>query len=383
MKSVQPFLSLFTMLRDGENFEVHKIILSYLESIKNKPVAMIALITPYRAAFDYLDIVFKQYKKYIESQKITASNIERKNSYMSLKRAVESAVYSMIPDIKAAGDVLSLIINNYKNVNRKPYADATGIYYNLIQDFTNEQNNPHTVSLQLEDTVADLKRHNEDFEAYYSSRSNKKEERRILGAIKTARRETDLVFKELVTYINSAYLINEQEMHDDVRETLFEDIINKLNGYIAQARMDYYRHVKTNDPRKKKHPAKPKQPKPYEMEVVAQEKIWHDKMSLTAKEPKKFAKALAGKLEGSVLKMKRKNDEDTGDFAFAEYTKDAEDNINGLIVAPPEGLLFFLDIDDYEAEYAYIEKDGVRLANLQNAQFPELQRDPYYTSSSN
>lgn len=372
MKTIQPLVALFGRLRDGENFEVHKIILNYLKTVIATLPSVATMFASYEAKFQYLDTVFKQYKKYIESEKIAEADRARKDEYLSIKRSVEGAEYSRLPDIQEAGQYLAFIINNYKGVNMKPYADATGIYFNMIQDFRSDEYLPYTERLQLGAAIDELEKFNNQFETFYSRRSDKKELRRLLGSLRTARRETDLVLRDIAEAVNALYRVNEIGPRDPAQKTLLDGVMNHLNGYITQAKKDYFRHV---EPKKPKDPVpEPETPDtaPYELKAGSQTIPDGTHMRITDSNPEEFAKRFTGKLEGSFLLMK--NDATGYDVTldFSDYAKDENEAVTGIIYSPPGDKFFVEDYADQPLEEAYIEKGGEKLIILSGVKGPLL-----------
>lgn len=372
MKIIKKFLTLFTKLRNDENFSIHKIIIKNLKAKIMEFASLVPFFNDYEAKFDRLDVVYKQYTKYLESKILINLYEERKNIYLSIKYAIEGAALSHIDDLKVAATYLGLIIDNYKGASHVIYSGSVGMFHNMIQDFQSPENAPYLQALSLEAAVNKLHEFNEDFEDVYALRSNKKNLGRSHSIVRAARREVDLALNELALSINTLYRMNRIGTKDEEEEEKLGSIIDEINAFIKQFEEAYYRHVNTKKPQKPDEPD-PENPEPFEeyQFVVAQQIVETDnEMKIIDTNPEAFAEKFAEGLEGSILTMRK--DELDYNFPFKQLYLNTSDEVIGLIVGPPAGLPFLDPFEGRPIDEAFLINNNKVLIRFTNAQLPSF-----------
>ncbi|GEM_PF-3695875 len=350
MKTIRSFISLFNRLRNGENFEIHKIIVDYLDKVIQELPLLVPQFNYYKEQFIKLDVLLKQYAKYYESGLLRKLNKERNNTYGGIKRIINGATMLNNDEIREAGDHLKMILNNYKHIERKPYSDATGLYFNLIQDFLSDEYKEYTLFLNLENSINNLQAENIKFEEIHNKRADKKEQKFLLGSIDVVRRATDLALEELTLSINSDYRVSvlNKEM---ANMELLNKMIDKINGYIRQAKEDYYRHIDGKKPTDPSGPGDDPTPPgnlPYEFKVESQTLTEGDVMLLDKSPGKLRTYVEKVNLEGSCIWFYPPGEDpyDTP-FKYGDFLYDSENKITGLRLISDKTAIEMHDPVDY------------------------------------
>lgn len=336
MKSIRNFISLFSKLRQGENFEIHQMIVEYLSSVITTFTSLLELFNVYLAKVDKLDELFKRFRSYRESGQLRIIHKNRKDSFLGIKQRVKSATYLHDPVESEVGNRLLFLFDNFKDATKKPYTESSAYYSEFIEKARSDEYKDDFELLNLEAGIDELERFNLAFKELYKIRSDKMEFRELQGDIRVARREADMAFRDLSDGINSLYGAYELANNDPDKYALLSAMIDQINGFILQYKDGYYRHVETRKPGDAENPNKPLTPtkKTYDFEMDTESVERDQVVVITDKNPEAFRTFIKNQtFTGSVICY---DETESGgglvpdDLTFDDFAKDAEEQPNGF-----------------------------------------------------
>lgn len=329
MTSIKSILKLFTYLRNAEHFNINHSIVRFLRGKLESIPVLQKLFLLYEVCFEEEDIAFKRLAALLETSSLRTLDRSRDDLTISLRRTVEAARYNHDAAIKEAGENLDLVLRNYRNANSKPYTENTALVYNMLQDFHTAENLPFVRLLGLEETLAELKKFNDDFSLLYDERAMKKEENRQGGPLKMIRGRVDDALQGLINGINTLFAANELESNDESRDGLLREIIAAMNSFIYQAEDVYYRRVERKKPERKVEISSPELllREPYFMDVAEQDELSSGNYYFTDADPEAFTGYFTGiSLDGAEFYSNLPEPDEKPDFFFNGYLEE-----NGLL----------------------------------------------------
>lgn len=381
MKSIRKTLKLNALMRNDEQFYLHKSIIGYLTSLITPFTMLTALFADYKAKFEQEDILNKQVKKYLETEDINELTKTCVDFYLVILKTIKAGLRSYDADIKDAARHLDIYTRNYKHLSGKGHPQIIAGIYNLLQDLRLDVNKPYTATINIDGFITDMASHNEMLESLFNSRSRKIEEHDLLGRLRDARRDTDNALDALATSINSLYQINEIDTKDETRRKQLDTIIDGTNALINQAEKDYYAHVKTQRPNTKHDKTKPGEKLTPVFKVSDQVTFQEDPvlegyvryMSMKLGDPKRFSIVLEPDVKGATLHTNYRNKE-LQDFVVTDIlmSEDKKPKAIGIIVEPAEQYEYLITpFGKYEACEASLIKDDKVLAELSDFFYPD------------
>lgn len=321
MKTIKGILRFFIRLKNAEHFNVNYSIIRYCNSNLGDIAALDNKLVTYNARFEEEDILFKRLSALEETSSLKELDRLRDDMFISFRYIIDASLYSHDAAIKEAGQALSWIMQNYKNANSKPYPENTALVINMLQDLERPEYAAHIKVLKAEETIAKLKKYNDDFALLYDERARHKEKKNEVPPLSAARTLVDRAAQGLFDSINALYLSNALETHDSEREILLEDAITTINGIIHQAQEVYYRRVRANRPKEDDDKPDPEDEKPFEpytMHVTGQDDEFG--LEIFDTNPEAFANFIATMpLEGADFFPDMPKEEEVARFFFGNY----------------------------------------------------------------
>ncbi|MDR2389068.1 MAG: DUF6261 family protein [Tannerellaceae bacterium] len=236
MKAIKYHPSFTGRLRNAEHYDLYNVIDKHLESLEEKPAALLPAWNAFRKAFAKEDLLYKDYQRQEDTRAVRIACFERKNAYMALKKLIEAATYSHLPGVKTAGRKLMNILKNYDRFYDVPMNEASALGVNLAQDLKLPQ---YAAALEqlpgVTEALTYFIRINEYFIERYTLRAVNVEEKRNLGNLHRARLSTDAAFQSLVLTVNVLYLTNESlPTPDPAQGARLSELITFVNSYLRQ-----------------------------------------------------------------------------------------------------------------------------------------------------
>jgi hypothetical protein len=229
-------LSLMHCLRNNEHFDLFYVIVKHIQSVGIRPASLLPVWNLFLQAFMKENIIYKQTNKQTETKLIQEMHTKRKKSYIALKCLIEAASYDRNATIAEAASVLWKVIQNYSEAFYIPMTESSSLFVSLIQDLEKEiYADKFTLITGAKAAMENLKLYNENFMTIYKNRALAREEEKIRGTMRNARKVVDRRFAILADSINTFYLANELQTHRDskVSEAL-SNIILFVNSYLGQ-----------------------------------------------------------------------------------------------------------------------------------------------------
>jgi hypothetical protein len=388
MKKIANYLSLVRRLRNAEHYDIFENVVLHIAAIVLKPAALLPAWNYFLQIFGKEDEIYKRNPKHAETKLIKETHEKRKTSYMAFKLCIETAVYSDDAQVKAAGQTLADVIDNYSDIYYAPMTEASALVMNMIQEVKKEKYAPQVTLVGAGNFINRLKEDNDEFMAIYAERTSNKEYQKDEGSLVEARRQTDLAFANFADSVNVFYRTNEMQSPKDpeVSATL-SDIIHFVNSYIHQYETIYARRNPKYRPGSDDNdePTQPGEDQPAdslpEITVAEQAILGNSvavsgygmQMSLRASDQEAFATALYPIARNGVVRLYNPESEAFDDFPVSGFLLDDDGTTPiGLIVDVPATNVFFekpfMGIGD--AQRAELLKDDEPLGILLDVQYP-------------
>ncbi|MDR2627530.1 MAG: DUF6261 family protein [Dysgonamonadaceae bacterium] len=214
----------FSCLRNEEWFqlftEFRDLALESGASALDITALFAVFMTLYGQADEALDLI----RKSLDTDLMEAADMKRDHTYRGLTDAVKSCLNHFDVGKKRAAEDLNTVIEHFGNLAAKPGNEETAGIYNLVQMFSGEYA-AQTTLLGLTDWVSELSQNNNDYEALVKSR-NDEVVARTKFRMKTVRRETEAVYRQMVERIEAQLILN--------NPPVLEEFVSKLNGFLKR-----------------------------------------------------------------------------------------------------------------------------------------------------
>jgi len=172
-----------------------------------------------------LDEVLNQSRKNPTTDKITAADAERDGFYMGYKSAVKGFLKMPAGTMRDAAATLWQSIKDYKIDPKEQLDKETGKLVNLITDLEGKYAT-QVAALGLTAFVENMKSANETVRTLLIERDNE-ESARVVGAVKSARAETDEAYKSLVLRVNALWVVQ----YDAAYDTFISEMNEQIERY--------------------------------------------------------------------------------------------------------------------------------------------------------
>jgi hypothetical protein len=233
---------LVSHLKNNEHYDFHEVIIGlmqdYLENIK--PLSMMWAI--FTEQFEKEVIIYKRYAKAVETKYIREVERWRKDAFLSIKLAIESASYSVYANKRDAALILAEVMENYKQALTAPITEVTSLVFNLIKDLRKEQYKKPVETLTLTAAIDALEIKNEELKMLYVQRAQHLGEYVSQGSMKKARLRVDRAFNKFADAVDALYGEVYLEGKPDA-DNRYSPVVDILNSYIDQYRHIYSRRI--------------------------------------------------------------------------------------------------------------------------------------------
>ncbi|MDO5105486.1 DUF6261 family protein [Capnocytophaga sp.] len=211
-------------ITNGAHFVFHSEVLNFVETDTFVSEKVQKRLEPYKTAVAKEKEAMNQSKKSFKTDDIRTADSERDKLYMGFKTAV--AAFGSVPDenVKASQKRLSQLIKDYGIKTTMKLDEQTGLLVKFIEELETKYASDVSV-LGLNKIVSPLKQINDKVVKGMSERYEEKKEHKT-GAMKSARKETDDAYRQLVKLINALAIVE--------GETDYANCINNINSIITR-----------------------------------------------------------------------------------------------------------------------------------------------------
>jgi hypothetical protein len=378
METIRILHSLYAKIRNAEHFGFHSAVTQYLSGKTSFLTIVNHLWSDYFQLFQQEDEIFKQARRFLETRELAAVNRDRRDSFLSMKKAVDAAMYNRRADINFAGEYLDNILHNYKNVYLKPYAEGTALFFNLLQDLRLDDAVPHIKLLNLDDTVDELEEYNKEFELVYNLRSQKMYYQKEIGQMTDVRPKVDRAFNMLADAINILFKTDELLGKDTPGHEAYREMIHAINSYIEHVEAVYYRRSPARKPQRTDPDLPPAPPTPEIPHILMGDQDLFDsasgffkKCSARADDPVSFAATFYPAAQDAILFFPAGDEPNS--FPVIDFLRDsATQEVIGLITGNTDAGVLYAGFDnDPVTGAAQLIKNGETLATVGGLFFPQ------------
>jgi hypothetical protein len=183
------------------------------------PVLIPELFAELERLYAMEDEVLETIRKSQLTGKIEAVDQERETLFSGMRDIVKGMQSHINPQIKEAAMNLMFVFNAYKNVNRKNYAEQTGLLTNFIQEMRGNYAQ-YVTTLGLGAMVNQLDERNQTCSDLLMERTIKESEKPKFTATEM-RSKVDACYGDIVRYLEAKTI-----MESDHKLETFFDIIN-------------------------------------------------------------------------------------------------------------------------------------------------------------
>ena len=190
------------------------------------PARVQPYFTALASAVGSVDSAYKQSRASDLTKQIADEDTRRDNLYTALKNQVQMYLkFDFDKDMQEAAQLLWNIIKKYGIDVTENYSEESGKLQQMLQELeTNYQAELRLKKLGLESLVSQLKTANEAVRTLMSQRNDERTYQQK-AALATARKEADEAYKDFVSMLNAAALMDESEQ-------TYEELISRINELI-------------------------------------------------------------------------------------------------------------------------------------------------------
>ena len=206
-------------MNSGAHFEYVSMMLASVQSqaaVKQKVADLVAALA---SAIEAEDAALKVSTKSFITDDIAQADQDRDTFYAGYKKAVEGFLHMPVADMAQAAKVLKQHIKDYRINTRAQIDQNTGLLANFIADLEGKYA-AQVATLGLSVFVTHMKEANERVRTLVRQRNNERMGIAV-GALKTARVNTDAAYHNLVDMVNALALVN-----GDADYATFIDYVN-------------------------------------------------------------------------------------------------------------------------------------------------------------
>lgn len=216
-------------LNNGAHFLYVKRILERAEKDNSVNTKAAKYVTALKTALDKEDEYLKLSQKSLITDEITAADSKRDGFYSSFRKAVKSLLDFPVAETAAAAKVLNQCLIDYSISPSMQLDKETGLLLNLLTDLEGKYKT-QVEKLGLTPLVTSLKEANDQVYSLTEQRTNERMTQNV-GALRTARQETDEAYRLLIKKVNALIWAEESTDYDD-----FADYVNtQITHYKREA----------------------------------------------------------------------------------------------------------------------------------------------------
>lgn len=193
-------------MRNEEHYQFHAEVKALIVAAGPQKLNIADDFTDYsQLCNDELDAL-QLIRKSALSDQLEDADTKRDAVFRGLVDAVKSAKNHFVEAKKEAAARLSIVLDQYGNVARKPYNEESAAITKLLKELA-EKHAPDAELLGLNDWVAELAARNNAFDTLMKSRFTEDAERTTLR-MRQVRSTIDLQFRAILTRIDALVIVN-------------------------------------------------------------------------------------------------------------------------------------------------------------------------------
>jgi hypothetical protein len=215
-------------LRNEEHFQFNTEFKGLASNLDVKALNLFDAFSFYLPFYDQEEEALQLIRKSATTDQLAEADTVRDVTFRGFSDAVKSSLNHFNADKRTAAARFNVLLNQYGNVARKPFAEETAAIYKLVKEAQNAYASDIS-TLELKDWVEELDSKNKAFEALMASRYSEEANK------------TELRMNEVRINIDGAYHLFTERL--DALVTIngvsaYESFLRELN-----ARIDKYNNI--------------------------------------------------------------------------------------------------------------------------------------------
>jgi hypothetical protein len=190
-----------------------------------------------------IDAALKKISKSAITDAIKTADAARDAAFTGISKFNKAILdYHYDPEWHDAAHKIDIVIHTYGNVAAKPINEETSAIYNLVQELKSENYSAAVTLIGLMPWVNKLGTLNTNFESLIQERDRENEAKSHIS-MKTARRNIDDTYKNIVKTINSLIYLNQLTEYETFVDT-YNIVVKRFNTLLKQQQSNNRHHGK-------------------------------------------------------------------------------------------------------------------------------------------
>ena len=322
-------------LSNGAHAEYHHTTLERAKGDSAVSSKCAKYLTPYQAAYDEQNRVYKTSTKNLSTDDIAASDRLRDELYRSFRDAVKAMDGISIPAMAEAAKVLMQLIKDYRIDPQGQLDKETGDLRNFTEDLKNKYAD-QVAALGLTEVANELEQANEQTATLIKQRDSENKAREV-GLLKRARAATDKAYRQLVKMVNALVMVEGEEA--------YADFVAEQNSLIKRYKQQVLGQTVSPDKEDDEEPEEPATP-----EITK----FYPKENANPDKPLEFPRNKTAVLEGTGLKLVDSPEGKKAQLVLINYVEQRmphEDS--AILLNTDEKIEFTMMYDAAEGQYNF------------------------------
>lgn len=220
--------------RNSEHYELQEQLLAVITPEFAEKFGINGFRVNYNSAFIKEDEAFLESQALLDTKLVQEKDAARDERLRYIELGVQLKQISLLAADKEAAEKITYVLRPYKDAADKPYSENTALVRDLVKKVRSATYASAIQQLGLTDAVAALEEANEAFNVVYSRRSDEKQARAGLDALKVIRPKVDEAFRQLAEAISALYLVTEMIEHNATKAAEIALVVDGANARILQ-----------------------------------------------------------------------------------------------------------------------------------------------------
>jgi ElaB/YqjD/DUF883 family membrane-anchored ribosome-binding protein len=211
-------------LRNEELFQFFTEFKTLIEEQTPESMSVTEQYQKFLELYGNVDEVLEQIRKSRYTEEIAQADVERDTTFSGFRDVVKGMQSHFNTEKRKAAANLMTVFNQYGNIARKNYSEATASVHNFLQEMRGKFA-PDVESLGLREWIEQLDENNQEFSTLVLQRNEEQSEKTSLK-MKDLRKEIEDCYVEMIKRIEAVTIL--QSDHT------LTDVINKLNANLER-----------------------------------------------------------------------------------------------------------------------------------------------------
>ncbi|MDR0989525.1 MAG: DUF6261 family protein [Prevotellaceae bacterium] len=215
-----------TQMNNGGHYNFVEKQIAHLEEYQSVSKKLPPLLTELKTKFNVEAAHLKTFQKNPLTDKITAADKKRDSLFVGMKAGVRGFFHHPSAEKVDTAKLLDHVFKEYGITPGIQLDKETGLMDNLLNDLLTKFAS-QVALLGLSEYVEALAEANKELKALTAERQDQ-QSHVVVGALKAARKATDVAYKAIIEMINSLMVVEGEEK--------YKELVIKLNGEIIHAK---------------------------------------------------------------------------------------------------------------------------------------------------